>query len=608
MNYNYQKRFVQLSSCIFAVYFSACGPRDPKIQEQERSVVKLPEFAEASQIYSFLHKDAHLRSDLSKDFFEGTLILWKDEAAKEKLADVLESARQTREDKAYIAATKKAIAIEKAALDKDVDNKLRALNNDLRQKESDLANLKNSPEYRKQQMEEMDFYRKQSPQLLADNQAWLDKNKTSTSDEAFQDYCDVRLLEFAISSILRNQSFTERPKVLGICEGYFASRNLFQGTSCATEQTGRGNYFQCIWENGILKTFSLLKKNGSKADNDEQNEFISKLDELKTWITAQTNLNREVFTLKRVGTQFKIELDRSGAKKRLVKIHNDGPTSFLQDETSVVFLKTLTKERTSGTHTYSFHDILFNTHILTELDSIPTMGESDKAEFGTQIRQLDVLFGQQSPNMKADRDLQKQLISDIQKIKNQIVIESERKNASSPRSPELKNAQEKLLTTEQKTAAMLKGENLAHLVLKSQVTFESIDDTLIAVTVNLNSGANHDKDLRGCFNKSTGANQRCPSSHAIGSPAELSFNQNSGLLTVRSVLQNAVELGCRFNDGDADFQLIPEVALTNRTLYLELYPELFTNDLKLLGGLAQVKDGNSILFQGNMSLTSKTSD
>lgn len=77
----------------------------------------------------------------------------------------------------------------------------------------------------------------------------------------FANYCDAKIVEFAGHPVFANLAvggYTERPSPNQLCENYYATRGYFQGESCQN-----GDYFTCIWQEGVVKSGTLLAQNGT---------------------------------------------------------------------------------------------------------------------------------------------------------------------------------------------------------------------------------------------------------------------------------------------------------------------------------------------------------
>ena len=81
-------------------------------------------------------------------------------------------------------------------------------------------------------------------------------------DKNWGEYCDAKIVELAVQPIfakLSRDGYAERPSPMQFCEEYYQKQSYFQSESCK-----QGDYFQCIWTDGVLKSGTKL---GSEGQN-----------------------------------------------------------------------------------------------------------------------------------------------------------------------------------------------------------------------------------------------------------------------------------------------------------------------------------------------------
>jgi hypothetical protein len=95
----------------------------------------------------------------------------------------------------------------------------------------------------------------------ASAQLGLSPEDSSKLQNTFASYCDAKIVEFAAHPTFAAMSvdgYTQRPSPNQLCENYYAERGYFQGESCTN-----GDYFTCMWQEGVVKSGSLLTQNGT---------------------------------------------------------------------------------------------------------------------------------------------------------------------------------------------------------------------------------------------------------------------------------------------------------------------------------------------------------
>ena len=80
----------------------------------------------------------------------------------------------------------------------------------------------------------------------------LSSEQRETFDTAWGSYCDAKVIELASNSIFAASSYKAVPTPQPFCAEYYESRGYFAGPSCVNPS--QGNYFTCLWQEGVLKT------------------------------------------------------------------------------------------------------------------------------------------------------------------------------------------------------------------------------------------------------------------------------------------------------------------------------------------------------------------
>ena len=98
-------------------------------------------------------------------------------------------------------------------------------------------------------------------QRLQNARSWLDKEleeikATPEQREAFEPawgaYCEAKVIELASNSIFAASTYKALPSPQPFCAAYYENKGYFAGPSCLNPE--KGNYFSCLWQEGVLKT------------------------------------------------------------------------------------------------------------------------------------------------------------------------------------------------------------------------------------------------------------------------------------------------------------------------------------------------------------------
>ena len=111
----------------------------------------------------------------------------------------------------------------------------------------------------------------------------LNPEATTKLQTNFANYCDAKIVEFAAHPTFASLSaagYEERPSPDQLCEDYYQERGYFQGESCT-----KGDYFTCLWQEGVVKSGVLLTQNGKSLadllkpifDSKEKTEIFRKI-------------------------------------------------------------------------------------------------------------------------------------------------------------------------------------------------------------------------------------------------------------------------------------------------------------------------------------------
>ena len=97
----------------------------------------------------------------------------------------------------------------------------------------------------------------------------------------FELYCDYKVWEFAVSALSLTE-YSQRPTPLVLCENYYSKNNFFNSSIC-TNSLSPKNYFNCLWNDGVMKTkFYKSSLSGSCKNS----EYPSKQLALADWVES----------------------------------------------------------------------------------------------------------------------------------------------------------------------------------------------------------------------------------------------------------------------------------------------------------------------------------
>ncbi len=282
---------------------------------------------------------------------------------------------------------------------------------------------------------------------------------------------------------------------------------------------------------------------------------------------------------------------------------------------------------------FNLNDFIFNFQALKDVSKVPLLKISDRNEFRDYTNKASALFGQEAKVSDPTGDQRARLKTELEELAKTKQIADGNFEAAKLALDLVNNdisvLEKKFMEIDSKAATIIKKEDLAHTLRLTSLKLKTLNEETISVELSLNKNSNSTRILYGCFEARTGKNKPCPDLHLdvetvqnsqcsilsdgkepYYTPLDLNYDPTNGRLTLQASLCNPDENGLKFTKktaSDSDFQTIPTEKLLNRTLFIELYPRRFLEHLELLSGTAQIKGGNIILFQGNMSLSTDKS-
>ncbi|NBO38911.1 hypothetical protein EBU99_10050 [bacterium] len=182
-----------------------------------------------------------LSGETPAGLYRGGLLIWSSEVNSEQIATILNATRET--NRKYVALNRYFSSF--------LEKEILPLKRSIDERRAQFASSKALADARISPIQ---------AQLAA---SWLAgettaiKARYSDFDKArvegiFQTYCDAKILDLATRPFLGQVKFRSRPTPSALCEAYYSGR-YFTGESCAESDEGR-NYYDCIWNEGVLKT------------------------------------------------------------------------------------------------------------------------------------------------------------------------------------------------------------------------------------------------------------------------------------------------------------------------------------------------------------------
>lgn len=577
-------------SCLNPLYFIAsafllsCGVKTPTIEEQSSTEMKNPEWSDYRSVFTFVQDGMQLSANNKNHDFEGSAILWNPEANPEKVSQVLKLSEQSKISKNSYLEEMQVIPKLRAKVKK------RELA--LQEKRLESKNALNTP-----------YYKDHSAQLSSKSQAWVKSQIASGKQAQFETFCEIELLRFAVSDFLRLNTFTSRPEPLAICSDYYKSKGMFTSASCSNvPESAPGNYSRCIWESGVLQAayalyVSTSPTSSALASADQVRDFLDRIEEVNVFFKSAMN-EKSFQIFGSLGKNFKLGVLKSPPALNQIKNHLAKSAKEFTDITDAFTnIAELTKPRHSDSLTikFNFNDRLMNFHLLKNQSESPSLTSEDLKLLKKFHEEFPQLFGAapcfNDPTVSERESLEKRIANLEEKI------------AKAKKLAEVHEA--KFIGDYDKNSAkLLTEENLAFSLFSQLELKMSPFENFILVELSLDPKA---KILAACFEWSTGESRNCPQ-QVSGEAMKVSFNKESGLLSMDYCMEDPDKIGFKElakNDGNANFQLIPHARLSKKTLHIELYPRRFREHLDILTGLVQVKDSQTILYQGNMALNLK---
>ncbi|NBW81055.1 hypothetical protein EBR21_04805 [bacterium] len=182
-----------------------------------------------------------LSGETPSGLYRGGLLIWSPEVKPQQIEVLLKSTRETNEK--YVALSRYFTSFQ--------EKEIQPLKLTIEEKRAIFSRAKAESDERSATIQsqkaavwfaqEMDSVKQRFPAF-----------DVSRSEGIFQAYCEAKIIDLATRSFMPNVKFRSRPTPSALCETYYQGR-FFTGESCAADGQGR-SYYQCLWEEGVLKT------------------------------------------------------------------------------------------------------------------------------------------------------------------------------------------------------------------------------------------------------------------------------------------------------------------------------------------------------------------
>ncbi|MBC7660223.1 MAG: hypothetical protein H7249_10995 [Chitinophagaceae bacterium] len=95
---------------------------------------------------------------------------------------------------------------------------------------------------------------------LSNAETWIERDVATLGlsaeqkvefDASWGEYCEAKIIEFAVHPALSQKTFKAVPSPAPLCSKYYADHSMFTSADCTTDS---GDYLKCIWLDGVIKT------------------------------------------------------------------------------------------------------------------------------------------------------------------------------------------------------------------------------------------------------------------------------------------------------------------------------------------------------------------
>ncbi len=224
-----------------ALLMAACG-KGANATKQDIITLDPPSFPKnAEGVFA-------LQGDKKSTGYKSTMLILNPTGNPALLADVIRVSEQTRikaaESRAYMLNEAKFMPGGSAENElSDKKNELNKFLNDARRDPETIAIAKENAKA---------WLATKLPSL------GLSAEVNSAFQARWNAYCDAKIVELAVHPEFAARSvdgYSQRPSPQQFCESYYEERGYFKGESCT-----KGDYFSCLWLEGVMKSGSATNK------------------------------------------------------------------------------------------------------------------------------------------------------------------------------------------------------------------------------------------------------------------------------------------------------------------------------------------------------------
>ncbi|MEY3903855.1 MAG: hypothetical protein RL189_3161 [Pseudomonadota bacterium] len=182
-----------------------------------------------------------LSGETPSGLFRGGLLIWSPDVKAAQIETLLRATRETNEK--YVALNRYFTSFQ--------EKEINPIKRNIDMKKSRFAVLKAESDERSAatQIQRASVWFAEETDALRQRFPALD---VARSEGVFRAYCEAKIVDLATRSFLPKTKFRSRPTPSAICEPFYQGR-FFTGESCQSDASGR-NYYDCIWNEGVLKT------------------------------------------------------------------------------------------------------------------------------------------------------------------------------------------------------------------------------------------------------------------------------------------------------------------------------------------------------------------
>ncbi len=457
-------------------------------------------------------------------------------------------------------------------------------------------------------------------------------------------YCDAKIVEFAAHPIfakLAVDGYKQRPSPDQLCESYYKDQAYFEGESCKN-----GDYFTCLWVDGVMKSGKLLSQNGQslasllqpifddKTKTEDFRIILASDESISSGIvkppagpykdnifTKKTYFNGFLLNGKAIGTEAKckeaIPAEYGficGSFSRTWK--DETPLSFIKlveltsglligkDSAELKSLSDSVKyfgQRPTGNALPSNSDILFHDLVVPGTLTQPTnanLGLSQDSVTMINALFLDKVFPYLNPEDKAVKVAQEQELAALQQKLNFYREERSR----------LSNVSGEALDAGIRAA---NAGDIAFGFIAYRMTVAKADD-LMRATIAFELPTKVPKEIfEACYDTDKLVSIDCPvdpeaSKSDVLHKATLNLNSAKGRIEFSLLVDNpeAWGLGAKAkNPSSPDyFMLLQPEQIQGTTLRFELYPNRLQGSLDILTGKTLFSKDGKDLFEAGISM------